>query len=391
MSKILKSYFFLILLVLIAFFRIHKYCGGKFSLCGQKKEEISIPLALQKIDPYMQKIRDKATINAQKYFPSPHSELLLGMAIGLDYFSKIPKFKDALIQTGTIHVVVVSGFNIGLVYSLVWQALGSFYDRKKLIIGAFTALVYAALSGFEPPVVRSWVMGTLAYLGKHYGRGFPALQLVFVSALFMILWQPAYLFSVSFQLSLSATLSLLLFTDLLEELHPIRSICQIVPEVFREDFITTLSAQILVWPILSFYFGRVSLISLLVNTFVLWTVPISTILGGLFLFVSILGEIILGPVLGGFLASIFAFVVYIPLDVFVTIIQFFVDISQKWGIEQVNFQITSKVLCLYYLVLFLSLFLNKRKSIPKSSISKSKESIISQEITSIAPSVLEGG
>jgi len=90
-----------------------------------------------------------------------------------------------------------------------------------------------------------------------------------------------------------------------------------------------------------------------VNTFVLWTVSISTILGGLFLFTIFLGDTV---------ARIFAFIAYIPLDFFVNTVQFFADISLKWGIAQLDFQISSKVLFLYYFVLLLLLFLRGRKS-----------------------------
>ncbi|MBP8961022.1 ComEC/Rec2 family competence protein [Patescibacteria group bacterium] len=349
MRKI-KPFWLLILLTLIAARRVFTYCNCDLSACFDKEHVLETPLFFMRIRPTLEKMRQAATSHAKAYLPSPHSELLLGMVVGLDYFSKLPFFKKALIDTGTIHVVVVSGFNISLVYSLVWKLLGSFYDRKKFFIGIAVALLYAGLSGFEPPVVRSWVMGTLAYLGKHYGRSFPALKLVFVSALLMILWQPAYLFSLSFQLSLSATLSLLLFTGIVER---IAFISKYIPSLFREDFITTVAAQILVWPILSYYFGRVSLVSVVVNTFVLWTVSISTILGGLFLFTIFLGDTV---------ARIFAFIAYIPLDFFVNTVQFFADISLKWGIAQLDFQISSKVLFLYYFVLLLLLFLRGKKS-----------------------------
>ena len=49
--------------------------------------------------------------------PSPHAELVLGMVLGIDNFDQLPKFKDTLKRSGTVHVVVVSGFNISLVYA----------------------------------------------------------------------------------------------------------------------------------------------------------------------------------------------------------------------------------------------------------------------------------
>ncbi len=107
-------------------------------------------------------IRTGAVSITRKVLPSPHSELILGMVIGLDEFGEVPIFKQMLKDTGTIHVVVVSGFNITLVFSLVQKFLGSKYKMKNMLMSQFVVLFYSLLSGFDPPVVRSLVMGSIA-------------------------------------------------------------------------------------------------------------------------------------------------------------------------------------------------------------------------------------
>jgi competence protein ComEC len=286
----------------------------------------------------LERIRQGAIRKTQENLPSPVSELLLGMTIGVDHFGNLPKFKNMLLKTGTIHVVVVSGYNISLVYSMVNIFLGSFYDKSKLILGIIVAFFYSLISGFDPPVIRSWIMGTIAYLGKYYGRSFPTLRVLFVSALFMLVWKPLFLFSLSFQLSFMATLSLILFSDWVKSL----SFVSKIPLLFREDFIATFSAQILVWPLISIYFGRVSLISILVNTLVLWTVPLATVLGGVFLLTSFLGDFL-------FIPRILAFFVYIPMNFFTNIIVFF----SSFKFAEIDFSFSIIGFCAYYLVVTL--------------------------------------
>jgi competence protein ComEC len=318
----------LILLTLFAGLRLWISCGGDFEACTLQEDSKWEPKIIRDI-------RQAAVIRARKYFPSPVSELLLGMTIGVDFFSKVPQFKEMLLQTGTIHVVVVSGYNISLVYTLVWAFLGSFYDRTKLVIGGFVALFYAVLSGFDPPVVRSWLMGSVAYLGKFYGHSFPVLRVLIFTGLLMVAWRPPFLFSLSFQLSFLATLSLVLFSEGIERW----SFVSRIPVLFREDFVATVAAQVLVWPLISLCFGRVSLISILVNSLILWTVPVATILGGAFLLFFFVGD---------FLSRVFAFCVYVPLDIFVDAVRFF----SKFPFAQVDLEVSLVFFVLYYLVVF---------------------------------------
>src|SRR4030042_4467734 len=76
-------------------------------------------LPVNYISSRLSTIKNLSVNQARKYLPSPHSELLLGMVIGLDDLGKVTHFKDMLIATGTIHVLVVSGFNISLVFNMV--------------------------------------------------------------------------------------------------------------------------------------------------------------------------------------------------------------------------------------------------------------------------------
>lgn len=331
---------FLIILGVASLIRINSYCGGSVLQCKKSSPDITTSqLQFPIIKSWAHNLREKSVERTQKFLPSPHSELLLGMTVGIDLFAKLPQFQEMLLRTGTIHVVVVSGYNISLVYSLVEGFVGSFRDRKRLVLGFLITSFYAVLSGFDPPVIRSWIMGSLVYLGKAFGRSFPVGRLLAVTALTMIAWRPAFLFSLSFQLSFAATLSLVLFSDLVTTSLPFISR---LPTLFREDFVATLSAQILVWPIIAFYFGRFSVISILVNTLVLWTVPLATILGGAFL---------LAFPLGGLAARFLAFFAYIPLDVFQGVVAAF----SAWKWAQVDLVISLPFLIGYYGVLALVL------------------------------------
>lgn len=122
----------------------------------------------------------------------------------------------------------------------------------------------------------------------------------------MILIDQSILTSISFQLSFLATLGILLLSENL------RSYLRFLPHPFSSDLATSLGAQILVFPLLVFYFGRVSIISPLVNLLVLWTIPLATILGFLLLFVSLVSL---------FFAKIVSWFVWLPLTIFYQVVK----------------------------------------------------------------------
>jgi len=326
----IKYYWFLILLILLTFYRLDLSCFSKECPLEEATDKSFINL------PIFIYIREHCTNYIDKYFPSPYSELLLGMTVGLDRLSNVPNFKTALKQTGTIHVVVVSGFNISLVFNCIVSLLGSKYKLKNLFIAQFVTIIYALISGFEPPVLRALVMGSIISWGKYYGRGVDTLLVLVTSGLLMIVIQPLYFFSLSFILSFMATLGLILFSSL------IVSLFKKVPFVLIDDFVAGLSAQLLVWPIISYFFGTVSLISLVVNTLILWTVPFTTIFGTIYLMASFVSD---------FVASLFLIPLYVLMNVFVEGVYFFNSLHVGYFL----FKLTGYQLLAYYI--FMTLFL----------------------------------
>ncbi|HSX39013.1 MAG TPA: ComEC/Rec2 family competence protein [Candidatus Saccharimonadales bacterium] len=312
-------------ILMFCFFILHFYvvCGRDVLICKAPDSPEATGIFAS--------IRNSATKNIRKYIPSPHSELLLGMLLGIDDLKTIPRFSDMLRSTGTIHIVVVSGYNISLVFELIISVIGTQYKLKNLVIAQILTLVYSLLTGFQPPVIRAWIMSSIVSWGRYSGRRIEALQVLIFSALAMLCFNPLYLLSLSFQLSFLATLSLVLYAEAFSKLFSKK----LRNKALIADLSTTLAAQVLVWPLISSYFGRISLISPFVNCLILWTVPLATVLGGIFLITTYVNSI---------LAHLFVWIVYPPLDIFVQVIRFF----SKFNFAVVDYKISTLALLIYY-------------------------------------------
>jgi competence protein ComEC len=109
----------------------------------------------------------------------------------------------------------------------------------------------------------------------------------------MAVFNPLTLWDVGFQLSFAASLGLILFAQSLED-WAVRLISRFVPSEKAKKIagpisaylLFTLAAQLTTLPIMAYQFGRVSLIALVANPFILPAQPAVMVLGGLALMLS---------------------------------------------------------------------------------------------------------
>lgn len=209
----------------------------------------------------------------QRAFPEPHSALVAGIVLGAK--QSIPAdFWEALKYTGTAHVVVASGMNVTLVGGFILHFLVHFVKRKRaMLISLVVIWAYALLSGFDAPIVRATIMGSIGLVAILFGKLNKPIRPLIFSGFIMLFIKPQRATDLGFILSFAATLSLLLFQKKIEK-H-----LKKVPTFFREGLSTSLAAQICVAPILFFAFGRFNIFSPIINALVLWTVPIITLIG----------------------------------------------------------------------------------------------------------------
>lgn len=197
------------------------------------------------------------------------SGVVLGSKEGID-----TDFYNILKNSGTIHVVVASGMNVSFVGGFLLAIFLSFLSRKHAILISLVGIwVYSIIAGFEAPIVRAAIMGSMAFLAVETGRISNSLRALFLTFFVMLIFNPSWMKDLGFILSFVATLSLMLFEPFFNRL------LHFVPTVFREGFATSLAAQVGVSPIIYFVFGQFNILSPLINGLVLWTIAPITIIG----------------------------------------------------------------------------------------------------------------
>jgi competence protein ComEC len=238
--------------------------------------------------------KDRALANIYRLFPDPESSLMAGILLGVDT-GLTQDLQQAFKNTGTAHIIAISGFNISIIAGLFMTFFSRFLgSRRGALVAILGIIFYTILVGGEAAVVRAAIMGSLALFAKQVGRRQAALNTLLAVALFMCLWNPLFLWDVGFQLSFFATLGLILYADPFSQFAN-RIITRYFPasaaerfaELFSEFVLLTLAAQVTTIPIMAYHFQRISLVSFLANPFILPAQPAVMILGGLAVLLSL--------------------------------------------------------------------------------------------------------
>ncbi len=114
-----------------------------------------------------------------------------------------PDLRQAFIETGTIHLLVVSGLNVGILASCLFfvMRVGLVPRGWALAIVATACVLYAAVTDGEPPVVRATVMVLVACLAMVLARRPLGFNTLAAAGLVVLAINPAELFQAGTQLS----------------------------------------------------------------------------------------------------------------------------------------------------------------------------------------------
>lgn len=197
---------------------------------------------------------------------------LIGLLLG-DRTELSEEIKNAFMNTGTIHVLAVSGSHVILVVTIIFVILGLLrFPPKWRIAATLVVLVYYTfLTGASPSVVRASIMSGIVLTGKLFERRTDVYNVLGLSAVIMFVYDPNQLFDVGFQLSFSAVFSMVYFYPKLEAAvgripEPLEEFRLVTP--VWQLFAVSLAAQIGTLPFTAYYFGRVSVVSLFANLLV---------------------------------------------------------------------------------------------------------------------------
>jgi competence protein ComEC len=207
-----------------------------------------------------------------RVLPPPHASVLLGVVLGVRQGIP-PDLQKALVATGLVHLLVLSGLKVAVFARIAQAALRPLLGRHSTWPAISLIGMYALAGGATPAAVRASAMGALAIAATRLGRPSHVWTSLAVTAAAMLGWRPELAWDVGFQLSFAGTAAIILLTPGIE------ARLGWLPSFLREPFAVTCAAQVGTLPMMATDFHLVSPVGPLANALVLPLLPAMVAVG----------------------------------------------------------------------------------------------------------------
>lgn len=309
---------------------------------------------------YLNNTRNRILKVHSQFLKSPNLEILGGIVFGDDAVAPPDYIKTSFINSGLLHILAASGMNVAFIFTF-WFIILKFLKvpyKPRVLTGMLVVILYTLMTGLGASVIRAALMLLFVLAGKLIDRDTHSVSLLSLVAVLMLIYNPAYINDVSFQLSFFVTFGLLTTANFLSKKF------EKIPDWIKAPVLIPIVAQIWIAPIQMFYFNTFSLYSVLAN---ISTVSLLSIIsfGG---FVSSAISII--PPFAKITCQVFDFFLNYLLNILIWISNFFANL--KFSLIQTTHPNIIQML-IYYIMLITVTYLIK--------IDKRKQAIITVLVT----------
>ena len=224
-------------------------------------------------------LRQYLTDRIRETFPADTESFARALLLGDDHDIGY-ELNTAFKVSGIRHIIAVSGFHVSILFGFIYLVTGKHRIWTSLL-GIPVLVLFAAVAGFTPSVVRACMMHGLMMLAMLFNREYDPPTSLSFAALAMMAVNPLVITSVSFQLSVGCMAGIFLFAMrirnwLLDDKRlghaKGKDLLSRLVRGFAGSVSVSLGAISLTTPLSALYFGTVSLISPLTNLLTLWIV-----------------------------------------------------------------------------------------------------------------------
>jgi len=280
------------------------------------------------IKSFLFSIKDKFLEKMNMLIPDPENLLMNGLILG-EKSSFSQSLRQSFVNTGTIHIVALSGYNVTIVAEWIMKLFSFLPKNFGIYMGILSIILFVLMTGGSSTAIRAGIMATLMLFARATGRNYDVARALILTAVIMILFNPFILvYDVSFQLSFIATVAVIFLAPKIEKYFS-----WITPKFALRDIISvTTAAYIFVMPFILYKMGNLSIVSLPANILILPFIPFTMLLGFLSGFLSFIWYLLAIP---------FGYVSYFFLHYELAVVKFFSDLPfSAFAIPDFPFLIT---------------------------------------------------
>ncbi|MBR2726052.1 ComEC/Rec2 family competence protein [Candidatus Saccharibacteria bacterium] len=210
--------------------------------------------------------------------PSPHAtnsssrEAGLALSYLLGEKSDLDKSTaENLRAIGLVHIVVASGTHLSILVGAISKIFKKISRRVSLLFSVLFIIVFMALVGFTPSILRAGLMSILTLIAAYSGRKIAPWRLILLVAATTLVIDPTFITNLGWLLSFASYTGIMILGPALTYFFYEKERLPFLASLL----LTSISATFLTLPITLYYFGQISLLSLLANLLILPTLPLA--------------------------------------------------------------------------------------------------------------------
>lgn len=202
----------------------------------------------------------------------PERESALGLSYLLGMKTGLPDDLDENLRTvGLVHIVVASGAHLSILVEVARKIFGRLSRFSGLIFSIIFTVFFMAMVGWTPSILRAGIMVILSLVAWYVGRKFAPWRIILIVAAFTLMINPMFIINLGWLLSFAAFFGIMVLGPILTRFFYGERKAGFV----GATIITTVSATLMTLPITLYYYGTISLISVVANILILPTLPVA--------------------------------------------------------------------------------------------------------------------
>jgi competence protein ComEC len=290
-------------------FSFRNYLSQVGGFAGMRGVQLRVPDESQTRQWSWGKLRARIAAAQVQWLDVPIGPLVTAMVLGSDAVDLPYDLRDRFVRVGLAHALAASGFQVSLILNAILSL-----TRKRLSVvqqsnvGAVALLIFLGLTGFQPAVVRSVVMGMAVLIGLRTQRTIDPLGSLFIAGTLLLVIDPLWIWDIGFELSFLATLGLIVTVE------PLQQKLDWLPPTIADLITVPLAATIWTLPLQLYVF----------KVFPLYSLPANILTSPLISIISIGGTI--GALIGAIIpiaGSAVSWLLYVPTQLLIWIVELF--------------------------------------------------------------------
>ncbi len=316
-------------------FSFRDYLSQSGGFAGMRGVQLRVPDESQTQNWSWGRLRQRIAAAQVKFLDIPVGPLVTAMVLGSDAVDLPFDLHDRFVRVGLAHALAASGFQV----SLILNAILTLTRKRLSVVGQFNVgvvalLVFLGLTGFQPAVVRSVVMGMAVLIALRTKRKIDPLNSLLIAGTLLLIFNPIWVWDIGFQLSFLATLGLIVTVE------PLQKKLDWLPPTIADLITVPLAATIWTLPIQLYVF----------KVFPFYSLPANILTSPLISIISIGGTI--GALAGAIVpivGSAISWGLYLPTQMLIGIVDFFNHLpGNSFAVGQIS---TWQLFALYGLIL----------------------------------------